>query len=716
MLSVFSAAVPPPTPGALPASGAGSGADGESFAALLSAMPPEALPAVVQLAPPAVPAKAPLLSAVADHQASALAGAAADATGGVLLAEIAGDTGQKLAGARQNLAAPAAAAVDLRGVKPAEQATIEAPVLALPPAVLPKPEREAKRDAAVPKKAPATAHGQPQPPRHANRMPAHPTRVTPMVDMPASDQPVVKAEDIPVPLAMQDPVAPPAYIAVEVPGAAAPAPVPAPIQPTPSTPGALPQAAPPRAPTLPRTAAAPALAGQASVVNDRPRREAPAPEPQAEPMPEDVNDGRAAPIIALAAETVVRPAPVQLPITPASSAPVASPRIAPATQRLVTVEATLAPSAVAPPLPPVAPRGGQGLSPARAEFKQAPAGAPDLGSAKGKPIPAAFAAQARAAGLEILAPRMPAINATGAAPMVTQGASPSLAPVPVPSAPTPAAAQTGPVSAAPTVTTQSPLTPIDNPAGNPPAALSAPRIGAETIITPAPGGTAPAGDTRQPVAAPSAIPAPAPRIERLAPSAPLLAPAIGVAQPAARAFAAAIAAAGPRVRRAADEDTPAQMLTPMAPVAESRPAQIVERAPLNLHREDWPHRLIDRIEAVRDAANAQDTRIRLVPEALGKIEVQLRQDGETLHVRLSADQAQTRMMLAEAQPRLADLAAERGLRLGQTSVDGGTSTQPQGQPGGQNQRPLPQPAPPRANHLASAVDVKAEAESDGRIA
>lgn len=141
-------------------------------------------------------------------------------------------------------------------------------------------------------------------------------------------------------------------------------------------------------------------------------------------------------------------------------------------------------------------------------------------------------------------------------------------------------------------------------------------------------------------------------------------------------------------------------------IADQRPLVTAPR-PLDTLREDWPQRLIDRVEAARDAANAADTRIRLVPEALGKIDIALRQEGSTLHVHFTAEQAATRDLLNDAQPRLAELAAARGLQLGQAGV--GTGAQ------GGGRRP-PVAAGVRANAPASDSGAEAPTGSDDRIA
>ena len=119
-----------------------------------------------------------------------------------------------------------------------------------------------------------------------------------------------------------------------------------------------------------------------------------------------------------------------------------------------------------------------------------------------------------------------------------------------------------------------------------------------------------------------------------------------------------------------------------------------QQAPLDLRREQWPHAMIDRIEALRDAADATSTKIRVVPDALGPVEMSVRKDGDTLHVHFTADQAATRAILTDAQPRLAAIAEQRGLRLGGSTVDGGSTNAGAGQQ--QQQAASRQPAAPPA--------------------
>ncbi|WP_375393545.1 flagellar hook-length control protein FliK [uncultured Sphingomonas sp.] len=135
----------------------------------------------------------------------------------------------------------------------------------------------------------------------------------------------------------------------------------------------------------------------------------------------------------------------------------------------------------------------------------------------------------------------------------------------------------------------------------------------------------------------------------------------------------------------------------------------VQQAPLDLRRGQWPQAMIDRIETLRDAADATSSRIRVVPDALGPIEMSVRKDGDTLHVRFTADQAATRAILTEAQPRLAAIAEQRGLRLGGSTVDGGGSGAGQQQ----HQAAARQPTAPRPSSPSVTTMI---ADDDTRIA
>ncbi len=210
------------------------------------------------------------------------------------------------------------------------------------------------------------------------------------------------------------------------------------------------------------------------------------------------------------------------------------------------------------------------------------------------------------------------------------------------------------------------------------------------------------------------VPAVAPVPLASAPIRVSLSDLIGVPQLAGQAFAAQIAAAVDRPLRALRDDKgaaapPAQAISAsLQPVTASDP--VASPAPIDTRREDWTRTLIDRIDAVQDVSNARDTRIRLIPDALGKIDVALHRQGDTLHVQFTAEVAATRVLLADAQPRLAELADARGLRLGQAAVDGG------GQNPGQQSSRQPTPSSPVSNRITSASIEGEGDQSDDRIA
>jgi len=199
---------------------------------------------------------------------------------------------------------------------------------------------------------------------------------------------------------------------------------------------------------------------------------------------------------------------------------------------------------------------------------------------------------------------------------------------------------------------------------------------------------------------------PAPALAPMMPFAP--APA-GTAAPAGQIFAAALhastrekASAEPIAtgHDAAALPGVATTGTDLAPHAVTASADAASGGALDMRDGRWPHGMLDRIERMRDDANAADTRIRLVPDALGSIDVNLRRDGDTLHVRFHAAQAETRALLADAQPRLAELASQRGMTLGDSQVGGGNA---------QGDRQPPRPAPATAPRPASAPAAEVEA-------
>lgn len=204
------------------------------------------------------------------------------------------------------------------------------------------------------------------------------------------------------------------------------------------------------------------------------------------------------------------------------------------------------------------------------------------------------------------------------------------------------------------------------------------------------------------------------RIDRAAAAAPELAARAPVVQaaPAAQVFAAALAA--PLVEPL-DTMTPADPASPEVQLLRAVELQRTtvqataqaDQAPLDLSRDDWTGKMIERIAALREGVEAADARIRLAPEHLGTVDVAIRRDGDRIQVHFTAENPATRQLLADAAPRLAELAEARGLKLGQSNVDSGGSDA-RGQPHQQPQSFTP--ARPASARAASGT------ASDARIA
>ncbi len=200
-------------------------------------------------------------------------------------------------------------------------------------------------------------------------------------------------------------------------------------------------------------------------------------------------------------------------------------------------------------------------------------------------------------------------------------------------------------------------------------------------------------------------------------------PLPGIVASASQVFGAAIqAATRPRDDRDKADPTISSLVTG-APVSSSaiRTAE-TQQAPLDMRQDRWPHAMIERIEILRDAADAGDTRIRLIPDALGAIDVSMRKDGDTVRVHFHAEQSATRTLLQDAQPRLVELAEARGLKLVQGSLGQGSLAQGslgQGTPndGAANNGQHRPPATPQApTRTAASPAVDAALTEDTRIA
>jgi flagellar hook-length control protein FliK len=176
------------------------------------------------------------------------------------------------------------------------------------------------------------------------------------------------------------------------------------------------------------------------------------------------------------------------------------------------------------------------------------------------------------------------------------------------------------------------------------------------------------------------------------------------ATPAASQFAAALFAAAadrPSAARSPSADAPLAV-APLAAGGGAVPSHAVaapadvQQGALDMRRREWTGQMIDRIEALRDASPLRETRVSLMPEALGKVDVSIRQEGDRIHVHFSTETQAARQLIADAQPRLVELAEARGVKLGNTSVDSGAAGQgsPRGQQGWESQQPGPRPAAP----------------------
>lgn len=203
------------------------------------------------------------------------------------------------------------------------------------------------------------------------------------------------------------------------------------------------------------------------------------------------------------------------------------------------------------------------------------------------------------------------------------------------------------------------------------------------------------------------------------------------AQPLAAALMQPLAAAGIEAptpfRRQLRDSIAATMAA--APQAEPPRAIAVtamsdaQQPALDMRRQEWMGAMVEHIEALRDASprnlNTRETNIRLAPDALGSVDISIRHEGDRVHVRFTAENANARALIADAQPRLAELAEARGLRLGQTSVDAGVAGR--GADGGATGQGNPRhdarnQAPRPAFVSASSVQGTDHATTEDRIA
>jgi hypothetical protein len=309
-------------------------------------------------------------------------------------------------------------------------------------------------------------------------------------------------------------------------------------------------------------------------------------------------------------------------------------------------------------------------------------------------------------------PDIPAIDPT---PLPEQGEKNT------PPDPQPESAQAADVPAAPPfagiVWTPLPPQPVDDPA-EPVSDLPA---------LPQPGGAARATvDPQLPATASPAPDAPQPTVQQPVqpghvPTQPAALPqSFSVPPEVAREVAKLVqAATGERDERAAPETVePASLPTVSTPqIAVAQPAPLhpafaaSHRPVIDTGRAEWMQAMIDRIAEMPQAEGGRrDAQIRLVPDALGPVEVKIEQRQERLHVTLQAETPQARQLLSDAAPKLHELAEARGIRFAQTGF-GSTDSQDRRQTPDQQQ-----PATPlRPRPAGNAADADTDSQDDGDL-
>lgn len=126
----------------------------------------------------------------------------------------------------------------------------------------------------------------------------------------------------------------------------------------------------------------------------------------------------------------------------------------------------------------------------------------------------------------------------------------------------------------------------------------------------------------------------------------------------------------------APSDQQIDLSTLAAPTTSTQTASAVaatgqgQDAALDMGHQAWTSKMIDKIETLQGAGAGRETRLSLMPEALGKVDIAIRQDDSgNIHVQFNTDTQSARQLIADAQPKLAEIAQERGIRLGSTSVE-----------------------------------------------
>ncbi|MDG2533748.1 flagellar hook-length control protein FliK [Sphingomonas sp. HITSZ_GF] len=151
--------------------------------------------------------------------------------------------------------------------------------------------------------------------------------------------------------------------------------------------------------------------------------------------------------------------------------------------------------------------------------------------------------------------------------------------------------------------------------------------------------------------------------------------AAAASQPVAEQ-AAVLDAPQPRAVTSQAGDPQVDLSTVAAPATGTQTAAAVtatgqgQDAVLDTRHQQWTAKMIDKMEALQEGGPVRETRLSLMPEGLGKVDIAIRQDDAgSLHVEFNTDTQAARQLIADAQPKLAEIAQERGIRLGSTSVE-----------------------------------------------
>ncbi|MBA2918974.1 hypothetical protein GON01_13810 [Sphingomonas sp. MAH-20] len=318
---------------------------------------------------------------------------------------------------------------------------------------------------------------------------------------------------------------------------------------------------------------------------------------------------------------------------------------------------------------------------------------------------------APAADTDKAVPSQPAPGQAADAPPPAPGFAPvAWTPPPPQQAEAPGGPETGAVAA------EKPAQPAAPPAqpGPVPAQADPGSPPAQPGPAPAQAGTGspPATAAQQPVTAPQPA---APQQATALPHSFTLPPE--VARDIAQLVKAAVGERDGHDSRSAGESAPLAAATssPLPQPAVAPPAPLhpsfaaVHRPVIDTGRAEWVQAMIDRIaEMPQPEGGRRDAQIRLVPDALGPVDVKIEQRQERLHVTLNAETPQARQLLSDAAPRLHELAEARGIRFAHTGFGGAESHD-------RRQAPDQQPAAPTRPRPTESAAAESDFNPDGDL-